>query len=207
MTGVQTCALPIWSILIFPFIFASILPELVAYFILAFSCYWFAKAINMMRNLLRGFPRLWRNMRINWLERCKLASKDFKKLLEIVEKDYRQTKKRRALYDLREVKNLIGHEELIKNWQEVYHLVLIANYTEGLDILEPTFDGLLESNYPNDKLIVVLAGEGRQRAEFEKRRQIIEKKYGDKFDALLFYVHDFKEGEVLGKGSDRKSVV
>jgi len=191
-----------WSMLIFPFVLAPIYPKIVAYFILGFSLYWFVKALNMMRNLLRGFSRLWSNMKIDWLEKCRLAIDDPKRLLDNLEAVYQKSHKRVDLHDFEEVNNLKDHFHLVKDWKEVYQVVIIANFKEELYILEPTFQALLNSNYPNDKLIVVLAGESRESEDFIKRQKILEEKFKDKFNALKFYLHEDCDGEVKGKGSN-----
>jgi len=156
----------------------------------------------MMRNLLRGFPRLWGNMKVEWLERCKLASKNPKELLNKLEQIYKKSKRKREWHDYEEIKNLQDNFDLIKNWADIYQVVVIANYTEDYDILEPTFEALVNSNYPNDRLIVVLAGEARKKDDFENRKTLLEKKYKNKFNALLFYLHEDKPGEIKGKGSN-----
>jgi len=191
-----------WSILLLPFILAPLLPKVVAYFVLAFTLYWFVKSLNMMKNLFKSFPRLWRNMKIDWLKRCESLSKDPEMLLKQIETDYKNNHNRRDLLDYEELNNLEGHHELIKNWEEVYHLVIIANYKENFDILETTFDALAESNYPNDRLIILLAGEGREKKDFLARRKEIEEKYSGVFNALIFNVHEDNDGEVKGKGSN-----
>lgn len=191
-----------WSLLIGPFILAPFYPALVAYFILAFSFYWFVKALNMMRNLSRSYPRLKRNMKIDWLERCDLAIKDPEGLHTKLKQIYKRTHRRTDLHNYEEINNLKGHFDLIKDWHDVYQVAIIANYLESYDILEPTFDALVESNYPNDKIIVVLAGEERSEKDFLERKKQVQERYGDKFNALIFNLHTVKEGEIKGKGSN-----
>ena len=191
-----------WSTLVLPFILAPIFPKIVGYFVLAFTLYWFVKSLNMMKNLLRSFPRLWRNMKINWLERCQLLTSQPNKLLKLLEADYQKKHNRRDLFDYEEIKNLEGHYDLIKKWQDIYHFVIIANYKENTEILMTTFEAILQSNYPNNRIIILLTGEDRERAEFLARKKEIEKKYNGVFNALIFNVHLDCEGEVRGKGSN-----
>lgn len=191
-----------WSMLLAPFILAPIFPELVAYFVLAFTFYWFIKALNVMRNLLRGFPQIMRNMKVDWLERVKLATDDPKRLLDTLEKNYEKSRKKVDYKDYEEIANLNGDYQLIKDWKEIYHVVVIANYGEDVSILRPTLDALLSANYPNKKFIVVLAGEKREEKEYVARKKILEKEYAEKFDSFLFYLHEDQVGEVKGKGSN-----
>jgi hypothetical protein len=191
-----------WSMLIFPFVLAPFYPEIIAYYVLAFSLYWFVKALNMMRNLLRGFPRLWRNMKIDWLERCQLASDNPEKLFERLKNEYQKNRKRQDLHDFEELANLKGHFNLIKDWQEIYQVVFITNYQEELYITEPSFEAIKNSNYPNDKIIVVSCGEKRDQESYLKVKKGLEEKYKGVFLDMLFFVHEDKVGEVRGKGSN-----
>ncbi len=87
-------------------------------------------------------------------------------------------------------------------WQDVYHLVLLPFYKEGVDIVEGAVKSLVETNYPKDKMIVVLAAEGRAEGSEEIAR-IVEEKYKDKFFKFMVTVHPADVlGEMPGKGSN-----
>ncbi len=191
-----------WSMLIFPFVLAPIYPSLVAYFILGFALYWFTKALNMMRNLLRGFPRLWRNMKIDWLERCKLASDNPKLLLQKLEVDYKKSRDRKDLFDFDELNNLKENFGLIKNWKDIYQVVFITNFREDITITEPSYEAVKNSNFPNDRIIIVSCGEGRDAKNYVKVRQTLKEKYNSVFSDIFFYMHEDKPNEVKGKGSN-----
>lgn len=47
----------------------------------------------------------------------------------------------------------------LKTWSHIYHLVIISTYKEPIDVLRQTILGLQDSNYPKEKMIVVLATE------------------------------------------------
>ena len=55
-----------------------------------------------------------------------------------------------------------------KNWEEVYHLIILPMYKEGLEVVQSTFQTLANSKYPLDKLIVVLAIEERVGEQAQK---------------------------------------
>jgi len=89
------------------------------------------------------------------------------------------------------------------NWRDVYHLVIIPIYKEGLEILRPSMDSILNSDYPKDKMIVVLAFEERAGEEALKRAKALEEKYQDKFFAYLTTLHpDGIIGEAKVKGAN-----
>lgn len=91
----------------------------------------------------------------------------------------------------------------LKNWQNIYHLVIFPMYKESLEIVEPSFQALLDSQYPKNKMIVVLAIEERAGDIAENVAEEIEKKFGDKFYRFLITCHPKDiEGEIAGKGSN-----
>ncbi|EKD47135.1 MAG: hypothetical protein ACD_66C00207G0004, partial [uncultured bacterium] len=47
----------------------------------------------------------------------------------------------------------------IKNWERVYHIVLLPTYKEDYQILYDALVSIRESNYRNDRFIIVMGGE------------------------------------------------
>jgi cellulose synthase/poly-beta-1,6-N-acetylglucosamine synthase-like glycosyltransferase len=108
-------------------------------------------------------------------------------------------------YNWRRIKNhvALNWKEMLSKlkYEHVYHLVLIPFYTESFEVVEHCVQALLSNDYDKKKMIIVLAAESRA----EKGNTIakeIEAKYADKFGFFLTTVHDLKEGELAGKGSN-----
>ncbi|OGM00632.1 hypothetical protein A2480_00610 [Candidatus Uhrbacteria bacterium RIFOXYC2_FULL_47_19] len=75
-------------------------------------------------------------------------------------------------------------------FDDIYHLIVLPTYKEDIEILKPTFQSLVESNYLTSKrFIVFLAGEERDRERFERNAEAIKREFGDKFFRLVFTVH------------------
>ncbi len=93
--------------------------------------------------------------------------------------------------------------EKIDKWQDIYHLVILPTYKESYEVIKPSFEALLDSNYPKDKMIVVLAVEERGGETARKTAEQIEKEFAGKFFKFLvtFHPKDIK-GEIAGKGSN-----
>ncbi len=90
-----------------------------------------------------------------------------------------------------------------KNWQELYHLVILPMYREPISIVRESFNSLVKSDYPLDKLIVVLATEERGGEAAIQTSQTIKKEFGDKFFRFLVTAHPGEiSGEMAGKGSN-----
>ncbi len=92
----------------------------------------------------------------------------------------------------------------LKNWQDVYHLVILPLYKEGPGIGRSALDALLNDGYPPEKMIVVLTMEERAGEEQIKSYDDIVEEYGNKFGYFLRTVHpDGIAGEQKGKGANQ----
>jgi cellulose synthase/poly-beta-1,6-N-acetylglucosamine synthase-like glycosyltransferase len=92
----------------------------------------------------------------------------------------------------------------IRGWDNIYHLIILPTYKEGLEILEPSLQALADSNYPKDKLIVVLTFEERAGEKLNNERlEILKSKFGDSFFIFITTIHpDGMEGEAKVKGAN-----
>jgi len=89
-------------------------------------------------------------------------------------------------------------------WSEVIHLIIFPTYNEGLEIIRPSFQALINDGYPTDRMIVVLAIEERAGDEAKARAKVIEQEFGSKFKHFLITAHpDNLAGELKGKGANQ----
>jgi len=111
---------------------------------------------------------------------------------------YRQMKKNLRTDWLEKLKNL-----KTKNWQEIYHLIILPICREGIEIVKPTLKSLTDSDYPKEKMIVVMATEERTGKGAQKVAKEIENKFSKKFFKFLITIHPQNiPGEITGKGSN-----
>jgi hypothetical protein len=91
----------------------------------------------------------------------------------------------------------------IKNWREIYHLVVLPMYKESYEIVKGTMDALLNCDYPKDRLIVALGIEQRAGDFAVKLSERIKKEYENKFFKFIVTCHPNNiKGEIAGKGSN-----
>jgi hypothetical protein len=91
----------------------------------------------------------------------------------------------------------------IKDWKDVYHVIILPSFKEGKDLIKETLNSILQSDYPKEKIIIVLSQEERAGREFENSALEIQKEYKDKFLKFLVTVHPNNIlGEIGGKGSN-----
>ena len=86
---------------------------------------------------------------------------------------------------------------------EVIHAIIIATYKETEDILRPTIESVLASDFNMQKVICILAYEDRAGAETEERAERLVAEYKGKFMDALAIKHPFGiPGETIGKGGN-----
>ena len=89
-----------------------------------------------------------------------------------------------------------------KGFSELYQLVIFPVYNEGLEVLRPSLASLSASNYPKEKIIVVMGFEERN-IHAHDNALALEKEFGGKFGAYLSTFHpDGLPGESRTKGAN-----
>jgi len=79
----------------------------------------------------------------------------------------------------------------------------VPAYKESLEIIRESFSAIANSDYPKNKMIVVLAGEERGGLTLKKTAASIKNEFKNKFFKFLITWHPANlPGEILGKGSN-----
>lgn len=182
-----------YFILALPFILGAWSPWVAAFFIIAYMLLWFSRAMALNIRSLQGYRQLSEHRRLPWTE----LNRD----LENLEPNTSKVPKWHAR-NLKRVQNHIPQASRITPSQ-VYHGVFIAFYNESRDVVEPTIESVINSNYDLKKLFLILAYEERGGPEIEKMAQDLIKDYGHQF----YYAEAVKHpsdipGEVIGKGGN-----
>lgn len=213
-----------WTFLISPFVLSIFYPVLVAYFIIAFDLYWLIKAFRLSSFLVRGYNKLHVAQKVDWSERLSWlkdpssalgkAEAKLKKLLT-----HHPTVARRfhfgstdSRYRL-DYKNLVDNIQQLRNLQSrhatiltpdsLYNVVILATYNESIDILEPSVQALLATDYNHKQIILIIAYEERGGATTEQNAKALIEKYGSKFYYAEAIKHpDGITGEHKGKGAN-----
>jgi len=88
-------------------------------------------------------------------------------------------------------------------WEDLRRLVILPMATEPYEVVRESFHGLLKTTWPLDRMIVVLAIEGRVGEPARETARRISEEFGNSFLRLLVTEHpDGLEGEIRGKGSN-----
>ncbi|OGZ63283.1 MAG: hypothetical protein A3C58_00175 [Candidatus Staskawiczbacteria bacterium RIFCSPHIGHO2_02_FULL_34_10] len=154
-------------------IFSWALPSWVAIFIICFCFYYLFRIFYFSLHQIIGYFKVKRHMKTDWLKK------------------------------LKKLKDFSSFSSFRFDWKEVYHLVILPHYKEGYNIIKESLESILYSDYPKEKLIIVLAIEERAGDKFKELAKKIEQQYSSKFFKFLTVVHpDNIEGEIAGKGSN-----
>ena len=83
--------------------------------------------------------------------------------------------------------------------EDIYQLIIIPYYNEGLEILELTIKSILDANFPLDKIIISISCEKRAGEEAWMRQEKLKKNYGHHFKAFITNIHPQIKGEMKNK--------
>ncbi len=210
-----------WLTLLGMFFFAWWKPVWAAVFIISYDLYWLYKTIYIASYSIMSYRKMRRWEKIDWLHRLKAIFKGKKILKELdeeiarLEKEVKKaplfSKKRRDLkQQLVERRNFrkraekdLRHRDKFLDWRKVYHVILLPNAIETAENIRPAIQAVLDSNYPKDKIIIVLAMEEREPEEKRKKKErILRKEFGDKFFDFIVTVHKVRGKEMKCKASN-----
>lgn len=172
--------LGIWLLLLSPLWAGFSIPVFIINVFLVLSIYWFYRALLTPIGLFVGYRRVQKALKKDWSAEIRNLKKD----------------------------ELPSPEELPEDLFPNY-LIVLANYGEPYDVIQRTFEALMNQNYPKDKIYVCLSIEERKAQkdpEYANRLNLLRKDYGEFFkDRLFLTMHPFGlPGEVIGAASNRK---
>ncbi|MDD5290585.1 MAG: glycosyltransferase family 2 protein [Patescibacteria group bacterium] len=167
-------------------------PIWVAYFLIAFDVYWLLLVLYLGLYLLISFRRLRENIKIDWRKKCEeLAASPSCYLDPDIPRAERKKSENGCL-----AKRGMA-------WPDIIQLIIFPTYNESLEVIRPSFEGLIRDGYPPEKMVVVLAIEGRAGVAAKERAEVIRREFGPKFKNFLITVHPDIAGELKGKGANQ----
>ncbi len=116
---------------------------------------------------------------------------------------YRKMKSNLGVDWLKKAKS-IKNAKAIKdlNFDNLYHLIIYTIYNEH-EVIESTLESLAKSNYPKDKIMVVVTAEEKGYEQTKEVLERMEQKYKGFFKKFMITVHPSGiPGELVGKGSN-----
>jgi len=88
-------------------------------------------------------------------------------------------------------------------WEEKINVIFLPIYNEPFAVVQSTLEAIRKSSYPAEKIYIVLAGEARQAAHWQKIQDDVQKMYATVFAGIIFSTHPKNlPDEIPGKGSN-----
>ncbi|MBP6889842.1 MAG: glycosyltransferase family 2 protein [Candidatus Moranbacteria bacterium] len=213
-----------WTTILGMPLLAYFFPLVAAVFIILFDIYWVHRAIYISLLSVYGNHLVSEGKRIDWWERCQhtLHPEQYTKLLDdrlaqlnesrralpilsfwhrhLMRKEMRRTKA--ILY---ETKALVPMQKEILDWREIVHVVLLPTAGEPAEIIEPAIQSLVESNFPKEQMIVLLATEERENRETRVPKvEYLQERFKGIFREFLVTTHVVEGGEMKCKASNAR---
>lgn len=178
-----------YTLLATPIILSQISPRATVIFVLGYLLMWIVRAVAINVRVLQG----WRNT-VNHQQY------DWKTMLNDVEKRHPTISEPK--WHAENIKRLDEHPAKVKP-SEVINAVFVAIYNESREIVEPTIQSVINSNYDMKKVILIIAYEERGGQQTEDLTSEMIKKYGSRFMHAEAIKHPVDiPHEVVGKGGN-----
>ena len=106
-------------------------------------------------------------------------------------------------FDILKESGAANKELGIGGWSEIYHLIILPFYKEPYEVVRETLLSLVDSNYPKDKMLVVLGVEERAGSGAYDTASRLKEELGGEFFKFFISAHPVNiAGETPGKGAN-----
>lgn len=187
-----------WSILFLPLILSLLNITLAALFVLIYLLINFVRAVGVAIRAIQGYNTLQRYERLDWQTLLAELETGEAKNPEANESDIAK----RPKWHYQTLQRLRLQPKVVEP-SEIIHALIVATYNEVREILQPTLESILASDYDMKKIILVLAYEERGGENTDKLAHELVSEYGDKFMHAIAVKHPKNiTGEIIGKGGN-----
>jgi hypothetical protein len=182
-----------WLLLFTPIILSVLNATLAVFFVLLYLLIFFVRSLGYTARAIAGYRTMKQHMKLDWNGLA--ADLDAGEAIAAA-------KLSRPKWHLTNLRRLDQRETIIKP-KQLTHAVIVASVDESREILEPTIQAILDSNYDSKRLILIMAYEGRAGKEAEATVLELLELYKDKFQHAMAVKHPADiPGEVIGKGGN-----
>ncbi len=180
-----------WLLLFMPIILSFISITVAVVFILAYLLIYFIRSLGYDVRAISGYITMRKHLKINWDE-----------LLEDLNTEEIPENAKRPSWHIANIERRQSFERKYSP-DEIVHTVILATVNESEAVLEPTIQSIINSTYDSQKIILVIAYEGRSGEATEERVNSLINKYRSDFRAAMAFKHPPNvPGEIIGKGGN-----
>ena len=180
------------SAIVLLFVLSLLNVTLAAFFVLFYLFVYLSRAIGVAVRSLHGYSVMRKNQRLNWLNLLK----------DLEAGRVEDDAVGRPLWHVKTAQ-LYGGKHLRRKPLDLLHAIIIPTYNESREVLEPTIQSVIASNYPMSQVILIIAYEqrGGERVAFQAKELISQ--YSKYFYHAMAIMHPKDiEGEIIGKGGN-----
>lgn len=182
-----------YLLLLLPLILTLINVTLAVFFILFYLLVFFIRSVGYSIRGIHGYIDMKRHMRLDWNGLA--ADIDAGQVLDA-------NKIERPWWHQKNLDRLDTRLYQIKP-KELIHVAIVATVNESREVLEPTIQAILNSDYDPKKVILVIAYEARAGKPAETRVKELIKLYGKQFKHAMAVKHPSNlPHEIVGKGGN-----
>lgn len=186
--------------IILMFILSAFSPFLASLYLLTIITTLLVKAIGIAYRMITGHLQIEKAQKVDWNKRLN-ELENAEKSLDILKN------KRNNEYEfknhLRNLNDIIENPASFPKPSKVKNAVIIATYNEPYEVIQPTIQSVLASNYDAKNLLIFLAYEERGGEEIEKTAIRLKKEFSKNFGTFEIVKHPKNlPNEVVGKGGN-----
>lgn len=180
-----------WSMLALPFALSYVNVKLAALFMFIYVLINFARGTAGAMRSIQGYHTVQQHQKLPWPAMLK----------ELAVSKIAPQAKRPKWHHLAVQQTL--ERPILMHPDNIIHAVIVATYKESLEILQPTVEALLASDYNMKQVIFILAYEGRAGKQTETNARSLTRRYKNRFyDAFAVKHPAGIPGEIIGKGGN-----
>ena len=180
-----------WTMILVPFILSFIDVRLAAMFVFIYLLINFARGMAGAFRSVQGYRAMNQHQKLPWSDMLKELS------MGTVSQNAKRPKWHTNVVQRSQTQSILMPPE------QIIHAVIIATYKEAREVLEPTIQSVLKSDFNMKQVIFVLAYEERAGESTERLAHQLVDEYKSKFLHAMAVKHPHNiPGEVIGKGGN-----
>lgn len=186
--------------IILMFLLSFFSPFLASLYLLTIITTLFVKAIGIAYRMITGHFQIEKAQKVDWNKRLE-DLENAEKSLGILKNQ--RNNEYEFKNHLRNLSDIIKNPANFPSPSKVKNAVIIAAYNESYEVIQPTIQSVLASNYNAKNLLIFLAYEERGGEEIEKTAIRLKKEFSESFGAFEIVKHPKNlPNEVVGKGGN-----
>ena len=192
-------ALTSYSLLLLPVILSLVSPFLASVFIIGYIILWFVKAIVMVRHTIYGYRAMHLVQGVDWSQRLT----DLEDVSAALARPPAKPKQWQESVHLKNLRIILANQKAYCKPSGIYNAIIMTMYKETREVVEPSIQAIIDSDYDPKRVIFILAYEERAGEASENLAKSLANKYRDIFYYSAAIRHpQGVPGALVGKGGN-----